>query len=431
MGRPQVSEKAKLLKEKLDAVKAIYDELDGKGVADEDVPQETKSQIIDLNKEIEELSAAVEGGREVKGMRDLHVGLLDQLSKPVHNLPHQNGGGSGGQAVKSVGEQFVENDAFKSWLDNLMPNGSLPNNFRVGESPALPVEGLMKSAMKALVTGASSTSAGAMVNVDVKPLVELPFRPLTLRDIITNGRTGSDTVEYPRVTGYTNAAAPTAEATTTSNGTKPESAMTLERVSEAVKTIAHWIPVTRRALADAPQLETYINAFLMQGLAEALETQIIAGDGTGENFLGVSNQPGIGSQAFDTDIIRTARKARTKVRTEGRKNPTAYVMHPLDWEAFDLSVDNEERYYFGGPMVLGTPRLWGLPVVECEGCTQGTGYVAYWPGAVIWDREQANIRMSDSHANFFIQNLVAILAELRAAFGLLFPAAVVEIDLTA
>jgi hypothetical protein len=43
----------------------------------------------------------------------------------------------------------------------------------------------------------------------------------------------------------------------------------------------------------------------------------------------------------------------------------------------------------------------------------------------------ANILVSDSHSDFFIRNLVAILAEMRAAFGVLRPAAFVEIDLTA
>ena len=429
MGRPKTGKAAELYA-KLAEVKAIYDDITAKGIDDEDVPAETKATIINLNKEIEDLNAAVMEGNEFKGLRDGHLSLLADLDKPNYKAPHAGGGGPA-PAVKSVGEQFVENTAFKSWVENIMPNGTIPRDFRIGESPALSVDGLMKAAMKALITGASSTSGGALVTADVQPLVELPFRPLTIRDIITNGRTGSDRVEYPRITGYTNNAAPTAEATTTSNGTKPESAMTLDRVGEDVKTIAHWIPVTKRALADAPQLETYINAFLLQGLAEILETQIMSGDGTGENFLGIANQPGTGSQAFDTDILVTARKALTKVRTEGRKPATAYVMHPNDWEAYDLSVDNEQRYYFGGPQVLGTPRLWGRPVVECEGCTEGTGWVGYFPGAVVWDREQANIRMSDSHANFFIQNLVAILAELRAAFGLLFPAAMIEMDLTA
>jgi HK97 family phage major capsid protein len=50
---------------------------------------------------------------------------------------------------------------------------------------------------------------------------------------------------------------------------------------------------------------------------------------------------------------------------------------------------------------------------------------------VLWEREGASIQVSDSHANFFIRNMVAILAEMRAAFGILQPNALVEIDLTA
>jgi hypothetical protein len=39
--------------------------------------------------------------------------------------------------------------------------------------------------------------------------------------------------------------------------------------------------------------------------------------------------------------------------------------------------------------------------------------------------------VSDSHSDFFIRNMVAILAEMRAAFAVLQPNAFVEIDLTA
>lgn len=38
--------------------------------------------------------------------------------------------------------------------------------------------------------------------------------------------------------------------------------------------------------------------------------------------------------------------------------------------------------------------------------------------------------MTDSHLDFFVRNLVAILAEMRAAFGVVQPNAFVEIDLT-
>jgi HK97 family phage major capsid protein len=239
-------------------------------------------------------------------------------------------------------------------------------------------------------------------------------------------------VEYVRQGTHTNNAAMVAEATATDDGTgeKPESAMVLAIIQETVKNIAHWIPATRRALADAGQLRTLIESFLRYGLDATLENQIVNGSGSGENFRGILNTNGISTQAYATDILTTARKARTKVLTQGRAMPTAYLMHPLDWEAFDLTQDAEDRYYFGGPSVIGNPRLWGLPVIESEFIAQGTALVADWRMAALWMREQAAIYISDSHSDFFVRNLIAILAEERAAFGVIRPAAFVSIDLT-
>jgi HK97 family phage major capsid protein len=69
--------------------------------------------------------------------------------------------------------------------------------------------------------------------------------------------------------------------------------------------------------------------------------------------------------------------------------------------------------------------------VESEAQPAGAGWVGDWRKAVLWDREQAMISMSDSHDDFFTRNLVAILGELRAAWGIIRPQAFVELDLTA
>jgi hypothetical protein len=63
--------------------------------------------------------------------------------------------------------------------------------------------------------------------------------------------------------------------------------------------------------------------------------------------------------------------------------------------------------------------------------TQGIGVVADWKTVVLWNRMQTMISMSNSHSDFFVRNLVAILAELRAAMGVIRPAATVEMDLVA
>lgn len=338
-------------------------------------------------------------------------------------------------ARQSIGQRFTELPEYKDWLARVAPNGQIPDNARGITSPPMSFGGLRElERHAALLTGESATSGGAFVTPAYYPgLTELGRRPLTIRDVITNLETNSDTVEFVRVTTETNAAAPVAEATAASGGSgvKPESTLAFERVSAPVKTIAHWIPATKRALSDAAQLRGLIDAFLRYGLEEELEDQIVTGDGAGENFTGILNTSGTQAQAFDTDLLTTSRVARRKVRTVGRRIPNAFILHPEDWEDFDLLQDNEARYFFGGPLAMGTPRLWGLPVIESEALTVGTGLVGDFSVCVLWDRESASISISDSHSDFFIRNLVAILAELRAAFGILKPNAIVEIDLTA
>lgn len=402
-----------------------------------DLTAEERTQITDAVTKATGVKARID---QAKADNDLTRQLGD-LGDGIGLLPEGAKGrtdvGGDGSALwtprkgESLGTAFAKSDQLRAMLKQY-PNGRIPERAVVNSAPF---------GAKTLITGASDTSGGAFVTNDARGLqvgLDLFQRPLTIRTLVTNGTTSSDTVEYVRVTSTTNNASPVAESTATAdpgsmnaaNGVKPESAMALAKVTETVRTIAHWLPATTRALADAGQIRTLIDTFLRYGLEEELEDQMINGAGTGENFTGISNVSGVQAQAWDTDILTTTRKARTLVRTVGRSTPTAYVMNPADWETIDLLQDNEARYYFGGPMRLGQPTLWGLPVVESEAVAEGTAYVGDWRKAVLWDREQASITVSNSHANFFIRNMVAILAEMRAAFGVLQPSAFVEIDLT-
>lgn len=411
-------------------VKGIFDT-----VGDNDLDSQTWEKVKSNNKEIERIEGEILKLTEQDVARQ-KAAERGRLATPRSDLlsgdqPSQEGkGGSKGQ-VKTIGQMVAEHAEFSAWRAKVAPAPGHVQRAAFGNSPSIPIQG----GLKTLLTGASATSAGALIYPQFLGLQDAGtwMRPLTIRDIITTGQTDSDLVEYVRITGVTNNAAPVAEATATSgsSGAKPESAMAMLVISEAVKTIAHWIPATRRALSDASQLRTIVEQFLRYGLEEELEDQILNGSGVGENFTGVLNVSGNTPQAWDTNILTTTRKGRTLVRTTGRATPTAYVFNPTDWETIDLLQDNEARYYFGGPSVIGNPRLWGLPVVESEGMPAGTGMVADWKLAVLWDRMVAQILVSDSHSDFFVRNLIAILAELRAAFGVLRPAAFVEMDLTA
>jgi len=406
--------------ERSNRVKAIWD-----AAGDEQLDSKTKQDVLTLNKEIEEREYEVKEIREQRELRAANEQRQRDLHQPAAFLPTPQAKADAPAAPQTVGEQVLADPDFKAWRERIAGKGVTRAQF--GNSPAV--------GLKTLVTGVSSTSAGAFVTTDRLGIVDAGVfrRPLTVLDLLTTGTTDSDTVEYVREGTHTNNAAPVAEATATGDGSgvKPESAMALAIVTETVKTIAHWIPATRRALADAGQMRTLIDNFLRYGLEEELEDQVLNGTGAGENFTGIYNTTGTSTQAYSTSLLETTRKARTLVMTQGRATPTAYLMHPTDWEAFDLLKDAENRYYFGGPSVLGTPRLWGLPVVESEANTAGHALVADWRLAVLWNRQAAQILVSDSHSDFFVRNLIAILAEMRAAFGVIRPAAFVEIDLTA
>lgn len=360
-------------------------------------------------------------------------------------------------AGKSLGQAYVQSEEFKGLVGSV-PGGVFQKNHRVQSRPVAFDQLLPQRGQKSLVTGASDTSAGAFVMPDDLGLrvgLDAFQRPLTLRDLVTSGTTSTDTIEYVRVTSVTNNAAPVPEAISTAYpsdlnsptptevtelGYKPESGLAVQRYSTNVKTIAHWMPITKRALADAAQIVTLIDNFLIYGLEEELEDQMIMGDGSGENLEGLANTSGIQTQPAVTDPadrpegfgkLLALRRAKTLVRTVGRSVPNGYLINPSDLETLDEIATRQDQFYFGGPSGSNnTQPLWGLPVIESEAVPAGTAYVGDWRKAVLWDRQQASITTTDSHADWFIRNMVAILAEMRVAFAVLQPNAFVEIDLS-
>lgn len=367
-------------------------------------------------------------------IKDLGEGL------ELNDDPKGSGPLQPGAKARTLSDRFLESDAYKAWWKSVAPAGRIPEGAKGLHSPTVDVGKILRTrpSKAAPLTGGSATSAGALVFPQDLGLRSFGTfqRPLAIRDVITEATTDTDSVEYARITGFTNAAAPVEEATalTGTSGTKPQSVLTLERVSAGVKTIAHWMAATKRALSDAGQLRVLIDTFLDYGLEEELEDQIVNGDGTGENLEGFSNVSGIQTQSWSSTLLDTLRKAKTKVRTGGRAIPTAYLLHPNDAERVDLEKINSETNHYVGPGPFADSdimRVWRLPVVETEAVTEGVGYCADFRTIVLFDREQASITVSDSHEDFFVRNLVAILAEMRAALAVYNAKAIVEIDLTA
>ncbi len=417
-------------------IKSLFDKADliEKRYPDGEITNnEDAAEVKRLLTEIDSLESKLSALEDAEQRRNRIMGGIERYSKPATDqYPNP--------VVKEIlegkrvdpGTQFITARDYRELKASGQFNSALNHvqfgvNLKDGTS-------LIEWQRKTTLVGSDDTSGGAFVVNDRRPgVIDILQRELSLLDLIPRLTTDSDTVEYVKEDTFTNAAAFTAEATgsatTGTVGVKPESTLAYSAATTAVRTLAHWIPVTNRMLNDAPAIRGIINGRLLLGLSLTLETQVATGNATGENFTGLLNAgAAIGIQAIGTDaVVDALYKARTMVRVSGKGRPNAYALHPNDWQGIRLARENTASatlggYIMGPPSQVGATTLWGIPVVESEAITENTGLVGdFAMGCSLFDREQAAIRVGTINDQF-VRNLQTILAELRAAFVIWRPA---------
>ena len=214
-------------------------------------------------------------------------------------------------------------------------------------------------------------------------------------------------------TTRTHSAAETAQA-----GTYAESVFVLTERSSTVQKITDSLPVTDEQLEDVEMVSGYINGRLVYGLRQRLDTQVLTGDGNSPNLRGIKNVSGIQTQAKSTDPIADAFfKAMQKIRVTGRANPTHNIVHPTDWQTVRLLRTADGIYIWGNPSEAGPERMWGLPVVQCDIDSAGTGYVGSFEPQWISLFEKRGIDVQVGYTGTqFTEGKRTVRADMRAAF---------------
>ncbi len=213
---------------------------------------------------------------------------------------------------------------------------------------------------------------------------------------------------------------------------KPESTWDVEVVKEGTSTIAHWIQFTRQALSDEAQIQGYINGRLAFGVEKRLNAQVLTGDGTGANLTGILNTAGIGTYVSPAgeDPLISIRKAKT-VAQLSEYAPDGVVLNPTDWEAVELSTNDNGTFRAAVVTNGAEQRLWGLRVVVSTAIAAGTALVGgFREGATLWERTGIELYLTDSHASNFTSNILTLLAEKRAALAVWRPKAFVKVTFT-
>jgi HK97 family phage major capsid protein len=253
----------------------------------------------------------------------------------------------------------------------------------------------------------------------VPGVVGSPEQTFDVERAFSHVPTASNAIEYLKVSSETNAAAAVAE-----GAAKPESAYTFSVATAPVRTIAHYVRVSRQLADDAAAVTAYINNRLAYGLDVAVEKQLIAGDGTGQNLSGIFTTGNFTDHGLTTANFANAseldvvRRAATLLRM-ANFTPSVVFLNPLDYDALIGEKDKQGRYMLANPTAENTQNLWGLRPILSSQITSGQFIVAdAAQGATIYDRMSTEVGMYEQDADNVTSNLITIRAEKRLAFAI-------------
>jgi HK97 family phage major capsid protein len=343
------------------------------------------------------VARAEDAAKKISAMAENIVSLEQKLADSVIK---------GKAPVQTLGQMVIKSDAYKQYAAGQSGRMTIQANTIIGQE------------------GSPAENSDTIVAPQRLPgIIPGAFRLLKIADVVPQGTTGSNAVEYTRELLFTNAAAETAE-----GASKPESTLTFELATANIRTIAHIIKASKQVLDDAPMLQSYIDTRMRYGVELRKDQQLLTGNGTGQNISGMMDSgnftaftPVTGDNALDS-INRAI-----YLVLAADYPPTAIIMNPADWGAIErLKVsDTDDRYVIGDPRNPIGPTLWGLPVVVSNAMTAGSFLVGSMPIAYqIWNRQNTVVEMFEQDDVNVQKNLVTIRAESRLTLATYRPASV-------
>lgn len=345
------------------------------------------------------LKVAEESASKVAAMSESIVAMEQKLADKVKN---------GSAAPESLGHSVIKSEAFKI--------------FAAGASPKF-VQRIEANTITGQ-TGSPAANSDTLVGADrLAGIIDGAYRTLSILDFLPQGTTNSNNIEYAKELAFTNSAAETAE-----GDTKPQSSLTYTLVNAPIRTIAHWLKVSKQVLEDSAQLQSHIDSRLRYGARLRYEQQIVAGNGTNQNISGMTD--GGNYTAFvaesDENILDGINRMIEECRI-AEYEPDIIMLNPRDWHEIERTKvgTGDARYVIGDPSSVLSPVLWGKPVIVSNSIPENSGLV----GAVrlayqVWNRSGVVVEMFEQDDTNVQKNLITVRAELRGTLATYLPAAV-------
>lgn len=278
--------------------------------------------------------------------------------------------------------------------------------------------------------GAKALAPAGQITVDVPMVEQSPIelgRPSqTLWDLIPTVKQEQANYSYLRQTVRTNNAAVVA-----TGAAKPTSIYTITKVDGRLRVVAHLSePIDKFLLEDNNNLSSFVQNEMIAGLYDAIATEVLSGDGTGERLTGIANTSGIQTQAAGLDGLATLRSALTKLENFS-VSARGFAMNAADWETIERTRNVSGNFDVGGPIDAAARKAWGVPVSVVPGVPAGTAYLIGEDTVTL--RQQSRGVQVDwgTPGDTFQKNQLVARVETRVNLDVLRPLGIVKLTLPA
>ncbi len=197
----------------------------------------------------------------------------------------------------------------------------------------------------------------------------------------------------------------------------PESTAKFKGYTLQLQKIGDTLPVSEEFFEDEMLAAAELDMFLETNVNDVIDTQIVTGDGTGNNLKGlISSTPAyvpVASGITDANIYDLVAKVSESITSVGgaKYNPDFVAMNIADINKLKLKKDTTNNYVFN----FNDPRIGSMNIIEDNHVVANTMYVGDSRFARIY--EMGGVVLSEGYTGSqFTSDMLTLKARKRMAF---------------
>lgn len=353
---------------------------------------------------------------EVKSLTDAREEKLKQLQDNLDKLDARIQTGDGpGQTEKTFGEMLEEKASSEEFK----------NKWGENRSASIFMNNLTGKAVGTM-TEANSLTGEVIPPTRRESIVELAQRATHVRSLLPQGTMTGNTYRFVQETAGEGGAGMTGE-----GSAKNQVDYDMGAIDAPVRKITAFTRISEEMLEDIPALRSFLSRRLSKDLRKKEDSQLLYGDGTGQNLTGLTiNAAAFSAVAADSNaqIIDLLIQVYSQLESN-EYEANGVLLSPRDYYLIQTTKDADGAYVKNDLVTTTGGQLFiaGIPVFRNTALSVGEYVVGDWLNASqIFDRVGVNIRFYEQDSDNVTKNLVTVVAEERMAYPIFYPDAFVH-----